>query len=229
MQNEIPDPKEVFEKTLRVTPAQLAGTGMSLWQACTGIASADDPSVWEKMAGNFTLLLGDAFAGSGPQVSATDLARRVCSWSGSKANYATMPYGTSLAWETLVRHWISCMDLEDAAGGISETERLSADWYRYKMSAAKEIGNRQANGKAKAAQQEPPPVREEGPAVTDGKSSGMKEGFRKVVEIKIAEHRGKIASLEKFLSLLAMAGPETDVALWEIFEEVLKEGRKQEI
>ena len=216
-----------------MTAEDLAGSGARLWTSCTGEISPIDIMVWNGIATNAIKVIDEAIASSEMglmDMSGSQFAKTLYQWSGDGLNFALKDKSIQLAWEAVGRHWISCLDV-DGQLDVAESESLMLGWHTKKMSHQYAQVNGSGYSAVKPLYPMPPDDATErvfAPSVKVQSHSpvaipntGSVAGFKKVIEMKMAEHRGKIACLEKLIGLMEMAGPEADAALWDIFKDVL--------
>ena len=216
-----------------MTAEDLAGSGARLWSACTGRISPIDIMVWNGIATNAIKVIDEAIEASGNgavDMSGSQFAKTLYQWSGDGRNFALQSPYIQLAWEAVGRHWISCLDVEGQLD-VAESESLMLSWHTSKMTARPGSSNGNGYSAVKPLYPMPPDdatervfgptekVQPHSPVAMP--NTGSVAGFKKVIEMKMAEHRGKIACLEKLIGLMERAGPEADAALWDIFKDVL--------
>lgn len=232
------------EKFAKLTPEEMASTGRAVWSRVMGVMPAPEmEDGWVFAAANAKAVIDQAILGNG-SLSPEFMAAEVFKCVMKEDNWAILLPKTKLAWEIVVRHWISCLTTEEGHLNVSQAERYSVDWVKKKMQDEAAA----ANGKAQAAahvvsgpsnpnwvsspneseslpQVQQPPVQAVAPSpqftgelAYPEKPTGAANGFRNVIQIKINRMKRQIEGLER---LKATISQELDGPLFEVFKEVM--------
>lgn len=120
------------------TSEVIAPSAYSVWRQCTGIAmgwESCQQEVWDKLVTQAIKLVDQNIANDAA-MSAQSFARQLYIWaygSGAEQLWSEASEQEHLAWNTVGRHIINCLDAEPGTVDPDKLEPLSVRWFRKKL------------------------------------------------------------------------------------------------
>jgi hypothetical protein len=214
-----------------ITDMEIAKVGEAIWMRCHGLTPQWDQAdqlTW-RMAATNAIMSIEEIKRAEQDVSFTAIAAQVYTWCTGGGNpFTFLQEEDRQAWMAVTRCWVSIICAGPGEADVPYLESFAVEYYKRQMNKLK----------PPVVATEPPilsplPPTPSAPVLAhvNGSAPESKEpsrrvvasavtsSFKKMIQLKIADHHAKIASLQRLHDKI---GADDDEALFEVFAPLLK-------